>query len=205
MLLSEPRGRLADDDETWFEIKYDGYRMLAQAEGSEVFLKTRNGADASAWFPEVGAGLQGFKLPLGTVVDGEVCVLDDIGRSNFDAVHRRARARRWVEGMPAAVYCVFDVLHSGGEDLRGLELSERQKVLEDLVHENRDSIMRVTGVRGVGKWLYQQAVLLGLEGIVRKRLAAPYTPGARTGDWVKQKVPGAVPPQRFSRSKRPAT
>ena len=94
MLLGEVK-RPFSDPAYGYEIKYDGYRLLAECDGPKVRLQTRNGADATAWFPEITQGLAG--LAGGRhVLDGEVCVLDDIGRSNFDRLHARAKRKRLV-------------------------------------------------------------------------------------------------------------
>lgn len=66
------------------------------------------------------------------VVDGEVCVLDDLGRSDFNRLQDRARRRRWVEGGDAVTYCVFDLLFENGKYIRMLLLLERKARLFDL-------------------------------------------------------------------------
>ena len=202
MLLEDGRPPWRDDPDTLYEIKYDGYRLLAQYSQAGVSLKTRNGANATRWFPEVVSALRGLPPVESAVLDGEVCVLDDIGRSDFDALHQRARARRWVAGQPPVAYCVFDLLYLNGLDLRGLPLRRRRELLKSVLPENGISILRVTGVEGEGDWLYGKAVQLQLEGIVCKRLDSTYLSGARSRDWLKRKVPGAVPAQRFARPKR---
>ncbi|MDN4592022.1 hypothetical protein DBA29_26415 [Xenophilus aerolatus] len=92
-----------------YEIKFDGYRLMAVVDGGRVELRTRGAANASAWFPEVVDGLAGLKGGP-SVFDGEICVLDDAGRSDFDRLHARARRRRWYDGADPVVYCIFDVL-----------------------------------------------------------------------------------------------
>ena len=77
-----------------YEIKYDGYRLMAGVKDSVVQLVTRNGADATKWFPEVVAGLSGLRGGP-HVLDGEVCVLDELDRSDFNRLQNRARRRRW--------------------------------------------------------------------------------------------------------------
>ena len=84
------------DSPSWiFEIKYDGYRVLATT-SKDARLTTRRGANATAWFAEVVESLK--TLPSGYLIDGEVAVLDDLGRSDFEQLQTRARARRWREG-----------------------------------------------------------------------------------------------------------
>ena len=84
MLLDERPLNL--DEPGWiYELKYDGYRILAEFGDESCRLKTRNGADASKWLPEVCQGLA--EIPGGPyITDGEVCVLDEYGRSDFDAL-----------------------------------------------------------------------------------------------------------------------
>lgn len=178
-----------------YEIKFDGYRVLAST-GPAARLKSRGGIDASTWFPEVTAVMAA--LPPGSVLDGEVCVLDDIGRSDFDRLHERARRRGWYEGADAVVYCVFDVLIAQGKDVRREEIEARKGELTWILRNRRQSVLEVTGVED-GQWLYQSALTLQLEGIVGKRLGSPYHDGVRHADWFKLKRPGAVPPERFKR------
>lgn len=83
------------NQEEWvYELKFDGYRVLAEFGRGSAQMKTRNGADCTAWFPEVAKSLARAKGGP-HICDGEVCVLDDLGRSNFDLLQDRARRRRW--------------------------------------------------------------------------------------------------------------
>ena len=198
MLLSE-KPRPFDQSGWTHELKYDGYRILAEIDEGEVRLQTRNGADATRWFPELYAPLR--TLGKGrTVLDGEVCVLDDLGRSSFDRLQDRARRRGFREGVDPVVYCIFDVLVHRGLDVRTLPLANRKAMLARLLRVSRPSLLLVRDVPGRGAWLYEQACALGVEGIVSKRLDSPYVSGERTDAWVKIKRPGAVPFERFRRS-----
>lgn len=76
--------------------------------GAAVRLKSRNGANATTWFPELVDSLA--ELPPGYVMDGEASVLDDIGRSDFERLHARARRKGWYRGADPVAYCVFDLL-----------------------------------------------------------------------------------------------
>jgi len=178
-----------------YEIKFDGYRVLAST-GSTARLKSRGGIDATSWFPEVAAAVA--DMPGGTILDGEVCVLDEMGRSDFDRLHARARRKRWYEGADLVVYCVFDVLVDKGKDVRAATLEKRKASLARLLRTHSDRVLHVTGVDD-GRWLYQSAIDLQLEGVVGKRHGSPYQDGVRSSDWIKVKRPGAVPPERFKR------
>lgn len=194
MLLVERKAFPSSGD--WhYEIKYDGYRVLAST-GPGAQLKSRGGIDASKWFPEVTQAVSA--MPPGTVLDGEICVLDDIGRSDFNRLHARARRKGWYEGADPVVYCVFDVLVAKGKDLRSAELEARKATLARMMRRHSPRLLEVTGTED-GRWLYQSALDLKLEGVVGKRLGSRYHAGERNADWFKLKRPGAVPPERFKR------
>lgn len=197
MLLC-PR-RYPFDSEDWvFELKMDGWRLLAQVAGGKVVLRSRRGMDVTSWFPEVTKGL--CTLESGPhVLDGEVCVLDDIGRSDFNKLHARALQRGRRDGSDPVVFCAFDLLVQNGESVCAAPLEERKARLENLLAGKPQSTLYVSGVPVEGRWLYEQAVALKLEGVVGKRLGSPYRPGERSTDWVKVKRPGAVTAQRFKR------
>ena len=117
MLLGEVPKPFSDP--AWgFELKFDGYRILASADPAGVKLKSRNGADATRWFPEIVAALQAV-APRRLIVDGEMCVLDDIGRSDFDRLHARARKRGPDPSQPV-VFCVFDGISTVWAQMSGL-------------------------------------------------------------------------------------
>jgi bifunctional non-homologous end joining protein LigD len=198
MLLEEAK-RPFDSPEWLFELKYDGYRLLAEFGGGKARLKTRNGADATRWFPEVARGLA--SVPGGPhITDGEVCVLDEHGRSDFDKLHERAKRRRWYAGCDPVAYCVFDLLVLAGRDITGMPLLDRKARLTKLLTPAPEGVLVVGHFDGESEQLFEGAVLqLGLEGLVGKRKASPYLPGVRSLDWVKIKRKGATPAQRFNR------
>lgn len=176
-----------------FELKQDGYRMLAATEPFE--LKTRGGADATAWFPELRDALA--HLPRGAhILDGEVAVLDDIGRSGFNRLHKRALRRGWYRGADPVVLCAFDLVAQAGRDVRGLPYEERKARLRALL-AGVPGILFVESVED-GDWLYDAVLGLKLEGVVAKRAGSLYRGGA-PDDWRKIKVPGYHRPGKFTR------
>lgn len=182
-----------------YELKFDGYRLIAGIEGGKAQLATRSGGDATKWFPEVAKGLAA--LPGGPhILDGEVCVLDEWGRSDFNRLQERAKRRRWYAGCDPVVFCAFDLLACDGRSLIGLPVEERKVRLANLLTPAPASVLYVGHFDADhGRELFERANELKLEGLVAKRLGSPYLPGARSPDWVKCKVPGAVPPERFKR------
>lgn len=133
------------------------------------------------------------------VLDGEVCVLDDYGRSDFDRLHARAKRRGFPAGADPVVFCAFDLLVHQGLDVRALPLKTRKRRLAQLLRRQRPSVLLVDGIAERGTWLFIQALELKLEGIVSKRLDSEYESGVRSRAWVKVKRPGAVPAERFRR------
>lgn len=197
MLLEERTPALAPDGPEWTaEIKFDGYRLLAGVTAGRAELKSRNGAEATTWYPE----LQSLgALPGGPILDGEVCVLDELGRSDFNRLHARSRRRGRPAGSDGVVFCAFDLLVWKGRDLRQQPLAKRKAALSKLLASPLPAVLLCQDMPGEVRWLYGQALSLQLEGIVAKRLDSPYLSGQRSATWVKIKRPGAVPPERFKR------
>jgi len=197
MLLSEAPHVLGTPG--WlYELKFDGYRVIARFGDGACMLWTRNGADCTRWFPEVVAGLEQV-LGGPHVVDGEVCVLDELGRSDFNRLQDRARRRKWVEGLPVT-YCVFDLLVLDGLPLLDKQLLDRKVLLASLMRSTPQAVLVVGHFEDGARQLFDEAVhQLRLEGLVAKRAVSVYRPGTRSRDWVKVKRKGAIPPERFKR------
>lgn len=205
MLLDERKAAPVDQSEYIAEIKYDGYRILAEFGEGHCILKTKNGADCTKWFPEVASGLAALSCGR-TVVDGEMTILDELGRTDFNALHDRARRRRWQEGDKLVTFCVFDLLVQNGVSIMDRPLVERKALLAELVEPAPPNVLYARYIDATTDdlpvtWLYEHALSLKLEGIVGKLAQSKYRPGVRTTDWFKLKRPGAVPPERFHRKK----
>lgn len=201
MLLNEGRRPQPFEQPGWiYELKFDGYRLMAGVQDGQVKLATRKGADATRWFPEVVQGLA--QLAGGPhILDGEVCVLDELGRSDFDRLQDRARRRCFYPECDAVTFCAFDLLAKDGRSLISLPVERRKRQLQELLTPTPSSVLYVGHFDAEhGRVLYEQAVhMLKLEGLVAKRLGSPYRPGERSPDWVKVKRQGAVPAERFNR------
>jgi len=161
------------------EIKFDGYRMQLRVEDGRATLLTRKGLD---WSEKFGAIVKaGAKLPDG-IVDGEVVALDHTGAPDFAALQAALSAGK----TDALVYFVFDLMFSKGEDLRKLPLSERKARLKALVADAPEVIRYVDHFVTAGDAVLRSACRMDLEGIVSKKLSAPYRSG-RGDTWTKSK------------------
>jgi bifunctional non-homologous end joining protein LigD len=165
-----------------FEVKWDGYRALAYVRGSETTLVSRNRNDLTPRFASVANAVSRATKSPDCVLDGEVCALDENGRSSFSAMQ---------QGKPGTpiVYFAFDVLEIDGEPLVELPLVERRKRLERLL-DKRNRVVRLSETFDDGKALYEAAKQQRLEGIMAKRLDSRYVPGRRSRDWLKIKTHG---------------
>lgn len=157
-------------------------------------------ASATKWFPELAKSLAAVEGgPF--IVDGEVCALDELGRSDFGALPERARWRRWFEGVRPVSYCVFDLLAAGVHDLTSLPRLERKEALADILSPAPRFVLLVGHIEEHAETLFKTAVQqLKLEGLVAKRAESIYRPGVRSADWVKVKRAGAIPAALEERS-----
>jgi bifunctional non-homologous end joining protein LigD len=163
-----------------FEVKWDGYRAIATVKGGEAVLTSRRGNDLTGRFPTVARALGRATRSPDCVLDGEVCALDEEGRSSFSVMQ---------QGSGPVVFYAFDVLEVDGEPLLDLPLRKRRERLEGLL-DRRNTTARLSEAFEDGDALYQAAERQRLEGIVAKKADSRYQPGKRTRDWLKIKTHG---------------
>jgi bifunctional non-homologous end joining protein LigD len=162
------------------EIKHDGYRLQVRRVGDQVRLFTRRGYDWSGRYPAIAVTAMLLRARSFTL-DGEAVVCGPDGVAIFDALHRRGTVTE-------AMLYAFDVLELDGEDLRSLPLGDRKRRLVRLLGGRRLGIVLSDHTDEDGATIFRQACKMGLEGIVSKRLTAPYRSGP-SRDWVKVKNP----------------
>jgi len=173
-----------------FELKYDGFRMLAAGGAGEARLRYRGGAEATRAFPELARAVAA--LPFQRVIlDGEAVVLDGEGRPSFQRLQRRGLRTRAIDAARAAVdapatLVVFDFLACEGFDLRPLPLVERKSLLRRVL-PSAGAILLAEEIPERGEDLYAAVAGMGLEGIVAKRAQSPYR-GGPSADWLKVRV-----------------
>ncbi|MFP4679333.1 MAG: DNA ligase D [Chitinispirillaceae bacterium] len=169
------------DKEGWlFEIKWDGYRAVAECLHGAVGLYSRNGKSFIDHYPPVARDLGNLQFE--AVFDGEIVVLDSEGRSDFGALQNYRSNPRGV-----LVYYVFDLLYFEGHDLTGLPLHKRKRLLRSVLPE-LDHIKYNAHIEKTGKAFYESAKKLGLEGIVAKESGSPYITNSRSWHWRKIKI-----------------
>jgi bifunctional non-homologous end joining protein LigD len=178
-MLACPGDKPFDGPGWLFEVKWDGYRAIAECHAGNVRLYSRKQLSYASRFTPVFAALK--PLTREAVIDGEIVALDELGRPNF----------QWLQGYDREprgqlVYCVFDLLHLDGRDLTGLPLMLRKAILQDLI-AGMPGIRLSEHVEEQGIAFFNAAAEAGLEGVVAKRASSRYRQGIRSKEWIKLK------------------
>ncbi len=169
------------DDKGWlFEIKWDGYRAIAEKKKDKILLYSRNGLNFQLAYPIVTDQLKNIKAD--AVLDGEIVVLDDKGKPDFQFLqHYSENQTRPIQ------YCVFDLLQLNGNDITSLPLIERKELLKKIIPENNPVIKYSDHILEKGKSFFRVSKEKDLEGIMAKKMDSKYYPGKRTTNWLKIK------------------
>jgi bifunctional non-homologous end joining protein LigD len=162
------------------EMKYDGYRCLISAGDGSSHAFTRSGLDWTDKFKSIVTAAE--TLPSrSALIDGEVVVVDADGRTNFQSLQSAIKAE------PGRLeFYAFDLLNLDGEDLTGLPLIGRKERLGKLLEGSEGPIHYSDHIVGKGEALFEKFCGAGLEGVISKRVDAPYV-GSRAGTWLKTK------------------
>jgi bifunctional non-homologous end joining protein LigD len=171
--------------EGWiYEPKFDGIRAIAYIKNGEVVLKSRGGLDLNHRFPELVTTLAKNK---NMVIDGEIVALDEEGRPSFQLLQARAVRSQSASKAKRIFYYVFDMLSDGTENLLDETLKVRKTHLKKKLVVSK-TVQYVDDLHCDGETAFKVCIEKGLEGIVAKRLDAPYQPGRRSPDWMKVKA-----------------
>jgi bifunctional non-homologous end joining protein LigD len=170
------------DNQDWlFEVKFDGYRALANINQNKVELVSRNGLSFNHKYKEIVKTLEAIDTDI--ILDGEVVVEDSKGKSNF----------QWLQNIEDNVkrgtlkFYVFDILYFQGYDLRQLDLIQRKKILKAVLPE-LNNIVYSEHTIGEGIKAFESAEKKGGEGIIAKKISSRYFTNKRTKDWLKIKT-----------------
>ncbi|WP_300687510.1 DNA ligase D [Chryseobacterium sp.] len=171
----------AFDNKDWaFEIKWDGYRAIADLTKDELRLYSRNGIDFSQKFKKITNSLNLQEHPM--ILDGEIVAYDDKGRPNFQWLQR-------IGDNPnlALTFQVFDLLWLNGHSTENLSYLQRKELLKDALMEN-EIIKYSDHILENGRDFFQAAKDMGLEGIVAKKTDSLYKENLRSSEWLKIKI-----------------
>ncbi|BEP45950.1 DNA ligase D [Variovorax sp. V15] len=166
-----------------FEIKFDGYRLMARFDKRKLALITRGGHDWSARMPTLARELGSLGLH-STFLDGEIVVLGENGAPDFNALQN---AFDRGQGADHIVFFVFDVPFFEGHDLRPLPLAQRRQLLRDfLAEKSTDHVRFSDNFEADPASLLRSACQMQMEGVIAKRADAPYV-SRRSETWLKLK------------------
>ncbi len=162
-----------------FELKWDGYRVMAHLMTDKVRLHSRNGSSYDKRFAEIRLALE--ELGHESILDGEVVLLDKQGKPMFQGL------QNYTTDTPGELrYFVFDLLYLNGHSTTGLSLRERKELLRELIIDQAP-IFYCDHIDNLGKSFFTKAVKQGLEGVMAKKKDSKYWPGSRSESWLKIK------------------
>ncbi|RON59139.1 DNA ligase D [Pseudomonas frederiksbergensis] len=165
-----------------YEIKFDGYRILARIDNGEVRLLTRNGHDWTAKLPLQAKALAQMKLD-GSWLDGEVVVLNEKGFPDFQGLQNAFEIGRSVD----IIYFLFDAPFLQGVDQREMPVEDRRAALKKALGRKSRQIVRFSeAFTAKHQDIIESACALSLEGVIGKRAGSPYV-SRRSPDWIKLK------------------
>jgi ATP-dependent DNA ligase len=183
-MLSRAADALPGGEGWLFEPKWDGFRTLVFRDGEEVLLQSRDEKPMNRYFPELLAPLAAA-LPVRCVVDGEIVVVGAAGL-DFEAlllrIHPAASRVALLAAESPASYVAWDLLALGDQDLREAPLAARRERLEQALAGDapRVRLSPATRDRALAEDWFRRFEGAGLDGVMAKRLDAPYRPGERT-------------------------
>lgn len=163
----------------YFEIKWDGYRAIAEVEKGKVKLYSRNGNPFNIKYPDIAGALK--RVTRACVLDGEIVALNKAGKPDFHTLQHYAETKAPLQ------YCVFDLLYLDGRDLRQRPLFERKALLASILPKDKRLVFSAH-IEGAGNRFFKQMQKLKLEGMVAKDSLSPYREGTRGRGWLKVKT-----------------
>ncbi len=190
MLAQIGKGPPPSSDDWLFEVKWDGVRAICYIDSGHLRMVSRNGNPMDRQYPELS--LLPHQIDAKTaIIDGEIAALDQRGLPSFEKLQSRinvadAGSIAALARKDPVIFFAFDLLYLDGYDLRGLPLTERKRLLKEVVKPD-DLIRYSDEFRGNGPALLEAIRRQGLEGIVAKRASSRYE-SRRTSDWCKYKI-----------------
>ncbi len=180
-MLASTAGKIFKDPDWVFELKWDGYRVLANIKDGKVNIYSRNGISYNQKFNSIRKELE--HIPFDCILDGEVVVMDKKGKTDFQKLQKYDPEK--TKGQ--LIYYVFDLLHLNGMDTISLPLLERKSLLPEIL-EGLENVLLCDHIEGMGPTLYKRAIDAGMEGVMAKKVDSVYVPGYRSENWLKIKT-----------------
>ncbi|WBL25035.1 DNA ligase D [Zunongwangia sp. HGR-M22] len=163
-----------------YELKWDGYRLIAHVDDGDVRIYSRNGINYGSKFPLLVKDLK--QLDHQVILDGEVVIVDKNGIPNFQAL------QNYDQNTPGTLrFYVFDMLFLNGHSMLELPLKDRKSLIPEIL-EDLDYTFYCDHIEGMGTAFYKKAVDNGTEGVIAKKADSTYAPGYRTESWLKIKA-----------------
>ncbi len=178
-MLAETAKKPFDHPEWLFEVKWDGYRAIAELDKTDVLLYSRNRTSFMKKFSPIVLALQ--NLGIQAVLDGEIVIVDNKGIPDFQKLQDYPKSNGG-----HLLYYVFDILYHNGKNMTQLPLVERKEILKSVILQN-DCVKYSEHIWNTGESFFAAAKQKGLEGIVAKHSLSRYKPGTRSDNWLKIK------------------
>jgi len=179
-MLASTTKKIFNDPNWIYELKWDGYRLIAHINNGEVTIHSRNGISYNTKFPNLVEDLE--NIPHEVILDGEVVVVDKNGIPDFQKLQNYNSQTKGT-----LKFYVFDMLYLNGHSMLDLKLLERKSLLPEVLEETNIAAY-CDHIEGMGTAFYQKAVDAGMEWVMAKKADSTYTPGYRTENWLKVKA-----------------
>lgn len=179
-MLAVNANKIFNDPDWIYELKWDGYRVIARVKNGKAELYSRNGLSLNSKFSLLVRELE--KLPYEVILDGEVVIVDENGLPQFQ------KLQNYDGASPEDLrYYVFDMLYLNGHSMLDLPLLDRKSLIPEVL-EDLDNVFYCDHIEGMGAAFYKRAVDEGMEGVIAKKANSTYTPGYRSENWLKIKA-----------------
>lgn len=178
-MLATATNKIFNNPNWIYELKWDGYRLLANVQDGKVNLYSRNGISFNKKFSKIRKELE--QLEHDVILDGELVLLDKDGIPNFQAL-QNYDSKTGGE----LRYYVFDMLFLNGHSMLELPLLERKSLIPEVL-EDLEQVFFCDHIEAMGKTFYEKAIEKGLEGVIAKKADSTYAPGYRSENWLKIK------------------
>ncbi len=178
-MLATTAKKIFNDPNWIYELKWDGYRVIAHLDDKGVALQSRNGLSLNLKFPDLVKDLQQIKHE--AILDGEVVVLNENGVSLFGELQNYPNCEGELR------FYVFDMIYLNGHSMIDLPLTDRKSLIPEVL-ENLTITKYCDHLEGMGSALFEKAVISGMEGVIAKKKDSNYVVGSRTQNWLKIKA-----------------